>query len=180
MNRTATTLNIRELRSARRAIPGSNETVRFMATRRCSALASKARDCRQCASSKFNSMAWDSGVYESQFVGRAAGEQLWRSSNAVSAALKVSIAAAKSSARTAGQVMASCGQPCSPSIHTQCSLTRRSSGAPTAGRQGPGCATQAIFTARALASSRCLPLSSNVRLHKLHRALRHQSQRFTP
>ncbi|CAD5373031.1 hypothetical protein RA210_U280006 [Rubrivivax sp. A210] len=45
-------------------------------------------------------------------------------------------------------------------------LTPRSSGAPTAGHQGPACGTQCIFTARALASYRRRPLSSNVRPRK--------------
>ena len=45
-------------------------------------------------------------------------------------------------------------------------LTPRSSGAPTAGHQRPAGGTRYIFTARALASCRCRPLSSNVRLRK--------------
>ena len=42
-------------------------------------------------------------------------------------------------------------------------LTPQSSGAPTAGPQGPACGTWCIITARALASYRCRPLTSNVR-----------------
>jgi hypothetical protein len=45
-------------------------------------------------------------------------------------------------------------------------LTPRSTGAATAGHQGPACGTRCIFTARALASCRCRPVSSNVRRHK--------------
>ena len=44
-------------------------------------------------------------------------------------------------------------------------LTPRSSGAPTAGHQGPPAGTVYIFCRRALASCRWLPLSSNVRRH---------------
>ena len=44
-------------------------------------------------------------------------------------------------------------------------LTPQSSGAPTAGHQGPACGTWCIITARALASYRCRPLTSNVRPH---------------
>ena len=51
-------------------------------------------------------------------------------------------------------------------LSVPCSLTLRSSGAPTAGHQGPACGTWCIFTARALASRCRRPLSSNVRLHK--------------
>ena len=46
-------------------------------------------------------------------------------------------------------------------------LTPRSSGAPTAGHQGPAGGTRYIFANRALASCRCRPLSSNVR-HPIH------------
>ena len=46
-------------------------------------------------------------------------------------------------------------------------LTLRSSGAPTAGHQGPVRGTVYIFSARAPASCRCCPLSSNVRLHEM-------------
>ncbi len=42
-------------------------------------------------------------------------------------------------------------------------LTPRSSGAPTAGHQGPAWGTRYIFPVRALASCRWRPLSSNVR-----------------
>jgi hypothetical protein len=45
-------------------------------------------------------------------------------------------------------------------------LTPRSSGAPTAGHQGPVGGTLYIFANRALASCRRRPLSSNVRPHK--------------
>ena len=51
--------------------------------------------------------------------------------------------------------------------HRQWGLTPRSTGAATEGHQGPVCGTRCIFTARALASCRCRPVSSNVRLHKL-------------
>ena len=51
----------------------------------------------------------------------------------------------------------------SPSTHAKCGLTPRSSGAPTAGHQGPGRGTVYIFSAQALASCRRRPLSSNVR-----------------
>ena len=52
-----------------------------------------------------------------------------------------------------------------PSPCKQCCLTPRSSGAPTAGHQRPVGGTRYIFTARALASCRRRPLSSNVRRH---------------
>ena len=47
----------------------------------------------------------------------------------------------------------------------ECSLTPRSSGAPTAGHQGPVRGTVYIFSARALASCRRHSLTSNVRRH---------------
>ena len=47
-----------------------------------------------------------------------------------------------------------------------CCLTPRSSGAPTAGHQGPAGGTLYIFASPGLASCRCRPLSSNVRPHK--------------
>ena len=47
-------------------------------------------------------------------------------------------------------------------------LTPRSSGAPTAGHQGPAGGTPYIFTGRALASCRRLPLTSNVRRRRNH------------
>jgi hypothetical protein len=58
------------------------------------------------------------------------------------------------------------GQHIVQSEQSECSLTPRSSGAPTAGHQGPACGTPYIFTARALVACRWLPLSSNVRQHK--------------
>ena len=54
-----------------------------------------------------------------------------------------------------------------PSLVQRC-LTPRSSGAPTAGHQRPVGGTLYILTARALASYRCRPLSSNVRRRKSH------------
>ena len=59
-----------------------------------------------------------------------------------------------------------------------CSLTPRSSGAPTAGHQGPAGGTRYIFAVRALASCRRRPLSSNVRHHERGRAVVKQSQRL--
>ena len=52
------------------------------------------------------------------------------------------------------------------SYSARCCLTPRSSGAPTAGHQRPVGGTRYIFTARALASCRRHPLSSNVRPHR--------------
>jgi hypothetical protein len=51
-------------------------------------------------------------------------------------------------------------------VSTQCGLTPRSSGAPTAGHQARAGGTLYIFTGPGLASCRRRPLSSNVRLHK--------------
>ena len=48
---------------------------------------------------------------------------------------------------------------------SECGLTPRSSGAPTAGHQARVGGTVYIFTAPGLASYRCRPLSSNVRPH---------------
>jgi [ribosomal protein S5]-alanine N-acetyltransferase len=45
----------------------------------------------------------------------------------------------------------------------RCGITPRSTGAPTAGHQRPGGGTRYIFTARALASRRRRPVTSNVR-----------------
>ena len=58
-------------------------------------------------------------------------------------------------------------------------LTPRSSGAPTAGHQARAGGTPYIFTGPGLASCRCRPLSSNVRLRKTGRAVRQQSQRLS-
>ena len=60
-----------------------------------------------------------------------------------------------------------------------CDLTLRSSGAPTAGHQGPVRGTVYIFSARALASCRRRPLSSNVRHQRAAIAARQQSQRLS-
>jgi hypothetical protein len=70
------------------------------------------------------------------------------------------------------------GQHMFQSEQSECSLTPRSSGAPTAGHQGPACGTPYIFTARALVACRWLPLSSNVRQHGGSRAARQQHQRL--
>ena len=61
----------------------------------------------------------------------------------------------------------------------QCCLTPRSSGAPTAGHQGPVGGTRHIFATRALASCRRRPLSSNVRQHKGHSAVPQQKVRLS-
>jgi hypothetical protein len=54
----------------------------------------------------------------------------------------------------------------SSSAGTQCGLTPRSSGAPTAGHQARAGGTPYIFTGPGLASCRWRPLSSNVRRHQ--------------
>ena len=54
-------------------------------------------------------------------------------------------------------------QPRSGQVHAERCLTPRSSGAPTAGHQARAGGTRYIFTSPGLASSRCRPLSSNVR-----------------
>ena len=60
-------------------------------------------------------------------------------------------------------------------------LTPRSSGAPTAGHQGPPAGTVYIFCQQALASCRRRPLSSNVRHHKTRLwRLRQEVRRAAP
>ncbi len=53
-----------------------------------------------------------------------------------------------------------------------CCLTRRSSGPTAACHQAPATGTLYIFCGRGLASCRCGPLTSNVRLHNHHVRLR--------
>jgi hypothetical protein len=68
-------------------------------------------------------------------------------------------------------------RPVSPPQHR--GLTPRSSGAPTAGHQGPVGGTLYIFANRALASCRCRPLSSNVRHPKNAVSLGQQEVRLS-
>ena len=165
----------RELNSHKRATPrfqGGSVNERLigqiavaLVTRRNLTMKLRGESNQPYASSNAQRNPHVCGNHGSQFVGRATnGRAVCPSSTCTGCAVNhhCSVSTLNSPGPQIGNIAVRGSRT---DLH-QCCLTPRSSGAPTAGHQARPQGTVYIFLWPGLASSRCHPLSSNVRHHK--------------